>query len=517
MLSFPPFRLDVAEERLWKGTKLLAVRRKPFAILRYLATNPQRLVTHDELLREIWGGAVVSESSVRTHLHELRQLLGDLVRDVCAERGAPARRQRWHRAIAEHLERVFGARAVEISSTLATHFEQGQVVARAIHYHLLAGERMVRRFASADAMPSYRAAQRLLPRLAPSRERDASELRILGGMSSAVLRLPNAIPHDESVANFRRMVALATDLGDTHALYGALTSLSVRLSTLGRYEEAEAINEERAILAPASTAIRAATALPLFWQGKLAETIALLEPLTNPDLPVEADTFTGILDPASRRTVLMSYLAAAYWVAGRTSEGLVQITRAIELAVAANDPYTIGLTKINMARLRFLRGDDHRIIRTLADDILARPDLRVWHSQASLLHAWLRSTEAPLAAEELDDILRRFRERFEEMPMGASYVALHLIDAMIRSNLPERARAFADDTLGHARRMGELMFEPELVRVRARLVPSEADLRAAYASAKTRGAWGLAIRIANDLRDPGLVRESSLYVEPTTG
>src|SRR5215216_5887210 len=77
VLSFPPFRLDVAEEQLWKGTKLLAVRRKPFAILRYLVANPRRLVTHEELLREVWAGNVVSESSVRTHLHELRQVLGE--------------------------------------------------------------------------------------------------------------------------------------------------------------------------------------------------------------------------------------------------------------------------------------------------------------------------------------------------------------------------------------------------------------------------------------------------------
>ena len=41
-MTFPPFRLDGAEERLWQGEKLLALRRKPFAILRYLAANPRR-------------------------------------------------------------------------------------------------------------------------------------------------------------------------------------------------------------------------------------------------------------------------------------------------------------------------------------------------------------------------------------------------------------------------------------------------------------------------------------------
>jgi len=87
MLAFPPYRLDLDEERLWKGSKLLTLRRKPFAILRYLATNPRRLVTHEELLRHVWGGAVVSESAVRSHLHDLRQVLGDGVIETVIGRG----------------------------------------------------------------------------------------------------------------------------------------------------------------------------------------------------------------------------------------------------------------------------------------------------------------------------------------------------------------------------------------------------------------------------------------------
>lgn len=87
MLVFPPFRLDTAEQQLWRGTRLLTLRRKPFAILRYLAENPRRLVTHDELLKQVWGGIAVSESAVRTHLHELRQALGEGVIETVIGRG----------------------------------------------------------------------------------------------------------------------------------------------------------------------------------------------------------------------------------------------------------------------------------------------------------------------------------------------------------------------------------------------------------------------------------------------
>ena len=77
VLSFPPFRLDVADERLWKGDHELKLRRKPFAILKYLVTHPQRLVTQEELTQAIWGKVALSENLLRTHVYELRHVLGD--------------------------------------------------------------------------------------------------------------------------------------------------------------------------------------------------------------------------------------------------------------------------------------------------------------------------------------------------------------------------------------------------------------------------------------------------------
>lgn len=87
MLVFPPFRLDSDQERLWKGETPLTLRRKPFAILRHLAAHPGKLVTHEELLRAVWHGAVISDSAMRSHLHELRQVLGEGVIETVIGRG----------------------------------------------------------------------------------------------------------------------------------------------------------------------------------------------------------------------------------------------------------------------------------------------------------------------------------------------------------------------------------------------------------------------------------------------
>jgi DNA-binding winged helix-turn-helix (wHTH) protein len=87
VLVFPPFRLDGDQQRLWKGTTLLALRRKPFAILSHLASRPGKLVTHEELLQAVWHGAVISDSAMRSHLHELRQVLGEGVVETVIGRG----------------------------------------------------------------------------------------------------------------------------------------------------------------------------------------------------------------------------------------------------------------------------------------------------------------------------------------------------------------------------------------------------------------------------------------------
>jgi DNA-binding winged helix-turn-helix (wHTH) protein/tetratricopeptide (TPR) repeat protein len=84
---FGPFRLDVRDERLYRGREELKLRRKPFAILRYLTANPLRLVTQEELVEAIWGKIAMSESLLRTHVGELRRVLGEQVIETVVGRG----------------------------------------------------------------------------------------------------------------------------------------------------------------------------------------------------------------------------------------------------------------------------------------------------------------------------------------------------------------------------------------------------------------------------------------------
>jgi DNA-binding winged helix-turn-helix (wHTH) protein/predicted ATPase len=76
-LLFPPFRLDAANEQLWREGRGIELRPKTFAVLRYLAERPGRLVTKEEVLDAVWPQTVVSESVLKSCIRELRKALAD--------------------------------------------------------------------------------------------------------------------------------------------------------------------------------------------------------------------------------------------------------------------------------------------------------------------------------------------------------------------------------------------------------------------------------------------------------
>ena len=75
--SFSPFALDLASERLLRGSRSIPLRPKSFAVLRYLAEHPGRLVTPDELLAAIWPDVHVGRGLPKDSVLETRRALGD--------------------------------------------------------------------------------------------------------------------------------------------------------------------------------------------------------------------------------------------------------------------------------------------------------------------------------------------------------------------------------------------------------------------------------------------------------
>ena len=76
-ILFPPFRLDVVNERLEHGSRTIALRPKTFAVLRSLLERPGQLVTKEELLDAVWPDTRVSDAGLKDYIQEIRKALGD--------------------------------------------------------------------------------------------------------------------------------------------------------------------------------------------------------------------------------------------------------------------------------------------------------------------------------------------------------------------------------------------------------------------------------------------------------
>src|SRR5262249_54940044 len=74
---FDRFRFDPDHACLWRDTESIALPPKTFAVLHYLVTHPDRLVTKDELLDAVWPETAVTDAVLRVAIGALRKVLGD--------------------------------------------------------------------------------------------------------------------------------------------------------------------------------------------------------------------------------------------------------------------------------------------------------------------------------------------------------------------------------------------------------------------------------------------------------
>jgi DNA-binding winged helix-turn-helix (wHTH) protein/tetratricopeptide (TPR) repeat protein len=78
------FWIDRESLRLWRShaggeDERVRLTPKSFDVLRYLAENPGRLVSHDELLEALWPGVHVQPEVLKSHILSIRTALGDTI------------------------------------------------------------------------------------------------------------------------------------------------------------------------------------------------------------------------------------------------------------------------------------------------------------------------------------------------------------------------------------------------------------------------------------------------------
>lgn len=75
--SFASRTLDVERRELWHGARLVALEPQVFDLLVYLIRNRHRVVSKDDLIAGVWGGRIVSDSTLTSRINAARKAIGD--------------------------------------------------------------------------------------------------------------------------------------------------------------------------------------------------------------------------------------------------------------------------------------------------------------------------------------------------------------------------------------------------------------------------------------------------------
>jgi DNA-binding winged helix-turn-helix (wHTH) protein/alpha-beta hydrolase superfamily lysophospholipase len=74
---FDRYVLDAARRELHDGGKPVAVEPQVFDLLEFLIRNRDRVVSRDDVIEGVWGGRIVSESTLATRINAARKAIGD--------------------------------------------------------------------------------------------------------------------------------------------------------------------------------------------------------------------------------------------------------------------------------------------------------------------------------------------------------------------------------------------------------------------------------------------------------
>jgi TolB-like protein/Tfp pilus assembly protein PilF len=104
--TFDNYVLDVERRELHRGTEPVAVGPQVLDLLVYLLQNRDRVVTKDDLIASVWGGRIVSESTLTSRINAVRKAIGDSGDDQHLLKTLPRKGFRFVGAVREYREPV---------------------------------------------------------------------------------------------------------------------------------------------------------------------------------------------------------------------------------------------------------------------------------------------------------------------------------------------------------------------------------------------------------------------------
>ena len=451
MLAARIDRLSPEDKRLLQTASVVG-KDVPFVLLQAIAELP------DEALRRGLEHLQAAEFVHATGLYpELEYTFKHALTHEVAYQGLLHDRQRaLHARITEALERLSTERVGEQAERLAHHALRGELWEKAVAYLRQAGLRAMARAANREAIAHLEQALGALRRLPETRETAELTIDLHIDLRNALLPLGEWARGGD---HLHQAEALARTLGDLHRLARIATFMVMPCLGTGDYDEAVRFGQEALSLArtlgdrPIEVVATTLRGLTHVARGEFNNAATLLERNVALEGDLRVERFGGA---AIQSALSGAYLADVLSQIGRFDEAIGQAEAAVQIAEAADHPFTLygGLFDLGLAHLR--RGDLPRATRVLERGL----DLcRTWQFVVGIpLVAAALGTAYALdgRADEALPLVAGAVEEFRRRPLHARPALIPLCAGMacLSAGRIDEATSHAREALTLSRRLG---------------------------------------------------------------
>src|SRR5438552_3727316 len=134
---FGSFRLDPDHACLWCTAQAIPLPPKVYAVLHYLVTHPDRLVTKEEILEAVWPETAVTDAVVRVAIGALRKVLGETAQTPRYIATVPRRGYRFVAPVTEHTGAAPGPAEPALPAALQTPTGEASITLPRVNVALL--------------------------------------------------------------------------------------------------------------------------------------------------------------------------------------------------------------------------------------------------------------------------------------------------------------------------------------------------------------------------------------------
>ncbi|MEZ4301918.1 MAG: hypothetical protein R3B70_43695 [Polyangiaceae bacterium] len=463
----------------------------------------------ERLQRLVNGELIYREPTPR---HEAFKFKHALIQDTAYSSMLKSTRRSIHEKIARVIEERFTETADLQPELLARHFEEAQILDRAVDYLTIAGQRAMQRSALAEGLRHHTRALELLELMPPSIDRDRRELSARLGMGGALIATRGyaALDVEKNYARARELCQTLRDPPETFpVLYGLWVfnlARSHRAPTLAHAEQLLAFVERTKIPAQELSA-HFAHGCTLLYLGHLEEALAAFDHALTRYRPAEHWSLVRFYGDDHG---LFSQVYA-HWIlllSGKPDTALRKARETLAHAERLNDPLALAMVLV-LTMLLYRDVLDAESALDLAERairISEENSFPFWGSNGHICRGWARL------------VLRGERDGIDEIRAGLSFFDLieqklpltywsgYLVESLLHTGAAAEGLDLVDRCIAWAEANVDAFYLPDLYRQRARLLllsapdspEAEPLFRRGLAAAEGSGADFLALRCAAD-------------------